>query len=174
MALSASALASAIQDKFDALTDSIDWAGGEKPEAGAYNQEFDSALKSYLEDNLEVRYSWGATNPSGSPDPATSFTAHITYSSFDIGTPDSFSAWGAMIKDVVVAGSVLPDDASFVLPAMKLNSGVPLVLVQGGDLENICSQICTWIKTCVNPTPVAGVHGAFTVPSPGATMVQIL
>ena len=174
MAINKNDMAAAIKAKFDSITNGINWGNGELPGNGVYNKAFDEGLSEYIASNLEITYSWSATMPPpvSSPDPIASFAAKVSYPTFSIGTPSSFAAWGAMIQKEVLAGIIKPKETAFVLGPLSFLV-VPLVLVQGDDLEGICGQICTWLKKCINPVPVSGVHGAFTVPAPGAIMTLI-
>lgn len=174
MSINKTDMAAAIKAKFNAVTNGIDWNHGGLPGNGVYNKAFDEGLSEYISGNLEITYSWVATMPppASTPDPVVSFAANVSYPTFSIGIPPSFTAWGAMIQKEVLAGIIKPKEAAFILGPLTFFV-VPLVLMQGDDLEGICGQICVWLKTCINPVPVSGVHGSFTVPAPGAIMSLI-
>ncbi len=50
----------------------------ESGSAAAANKKFGEAVLEYIIDNMDITYSWSATNPSGAADPAVSFTASLS------------------------------------------------------------------------------------------------
>jgi len=166
MELNGDALYTVIKGKFDTLTASIDFAHGSYPSNGAYNEKFDQGLKEYLTANLTCTFVWAAVIPGTppTPDPVTSMSATISWSTFSIGAPSSFSTWGSSIQSAIVGG-ILSPQSGFTVTLAPLSPVSPLVLVQGGDLKNICNQIITWVKTLISsggPGSHASYIGAAT------------
>lgn len=121
--------------------------------------------------------------PTSSPDPVVTFNAHVSFASFSVGNPADLSAWALSLQSAIMGATIEPDTAvpPFSLPPMTFLLTGPLVLTQSMEdtdyvsaLQHICDELITWIKTLINPTPVVGTHGTFTVPAPGAIMTTIL
>ena len=194
MAMDKAGMAQAIMDKQQAVTDGIDWENGELPGSTDYNDAFDEGLKEYLEDNLEITYSWAATlpPPASTPDPVTSFKAHVTYPLFSIDQPANLAAWGTMVITAIAGATIEPiieeepEEPDTAVPpfiftpgSLKFLPAAPLVITpsnadnQKDALEHVCNLIITAIKLLINPTPVLGTHSPYTVPAPGAIMTLI-
>jgi hypothetical protein len=175
MSISGSAMAAAVKAKFENIVNSTDWTNSaELPTASDFQAAFGDGIKEYLESNVSLSYSWIALMPSpaNTPDPVTSFTAKLSYSSFSIDVPSSFATWVTSIQNAVLGASIVPDDSTFLLSSPSLLT-VALSIAKGGTMLDICNEICSWLKTCINPAPVSGSHLLFTVPSPGAIMISI-
>lgn len=178
MAMIASAMANAIKTKMDTVTAGL----GDHPENASpsdYADAFDSAISTYIQDNCVINYSWAATDPTPTPDPTVSFTASISFPSFSIGNAPDINAWALLLQNAIMGGIISPDDSTFLLPPMSFLLTNPLVITQSGKTEyldaltSVSTEIINWIKTLINPTPVAGTHLTYTVPAPGAIMTLI-
>lgn len=181
MAMIALAMANAIKTDMDSVT--AGYANPEDAVASDYADAFDGAVKTYIESNCQIMYSWSATLPptASTPDPVVSFTASVSFASFSIGTPTDIASWGALLAAQIIGGTIAPDDTSFILPPMTFLAGLPLVVTQSGEgsnyllaLTHVCGEIINYIKSLVNTVPVPGTHPPYTVPTPGAIMTTIL
>lgn len=125
------------------------------------------ALKEFLEEHCEVTCSWVATNPSGDPDPVTSFSAKPVYNVIEILPPANFDAWLVALSDSIQTGIITPDDSSFVFPTPLLFFDKPIVSVPSGlsDPEEaivfVCNDIVNSVKSMIGKTS-SGVHGSYT------------
>lgn len=151
---------------------------------GDYKNEMESpktmkvladAMKKYLEDNLEVTYSWVATRPSdGSPDPVTSYKGTVKFTSFNLDKPMTLNPGlsGKIVASVATGVIKAPSGfsvspGSFTTPPLTLPEGSSY---SGAMLDCIFKPVCNWIKTCMPGAPMAGSHAAYV----GAgTMVNI-
>ena len=182
MAMVASGMANDIKTAMDAVVVGLggDW---ESADPADFADAFDTAASTYLENNCMVTYSWSATLPASpfTPDPVTSFDAHINFSSFSIGNAVDIDAWALLLQGAIMGAVIAPDIyvPPFALPPMTFLLTGALTLTQSGETEYlsaltyICDEIITWIKTLINPTPVAGTHTPCTLPTPGAIMTSI-
>lgn len=168
-------IASDMKDAIKSEMDSIE--SGAEP--SVYASAFDSAVSTYIEDNCELNYSWTATDTVPTPDPTISFTASLSFPSFNIGNAPSIEAWAVLLQAAIMSAVIVPDDSTFLLPPMTFLLTSPLVIPQSmltdpdEAMEFVCDKIVTWIKTLINPTPVAGTHLTYTIPTPGAIMLSI-
>ena len=148
---------------------------------GQYKNEMDNpkntkvlalAMKEYLEENLEVTYSWAGSN-SDSSDPTTSYVGIVEFTNFDIDTPMSLEGMAQQIMDSVATG-VISAPAGFSLSPGDFTIK-PLVLPTGTSYETammecVFTPVCAWIVTCKPGSPMSGTHGGF---SGTGTMVNI-
>jgi len=176
MAMSPKAMCDAIKAEYDAVTNSIDWKNGNRPAPLAYVDAFDKGLTEYVEDNMEITYSWSAVlpPPASTPDPATSFSSNIKIADKKIGQPPTIALWGPLIM-ACFAKAVTQHDAAFSAVAPGSLLIIPLVIVPApgeypGPLLSICTQIYTWLLACINPAPLSGVHGPYA----GATTGMVI
>jgi hypothetical protein len=143
---------------------------------GAYKNEMKSpksmkvladSMKEYLEDNLEVEYSWQGVNPSsGAKDPVTKYTATVKFASFNLDEPMSLNPGLSGKIMASVATGIISAPAgfslsvgSFTIPTLTLPSGSAF---QSAMMDCIFRPICDWIKTCLPGTPMSGSHSSFT------------
>lgn len=176
--MTGSAMANAIKSKMDNVTSGL----GDHPEnanPSDYADAFDSAVSTYIQDNCVINYSWAATDSVPTPDPTISFTASVSFPSFSIGNASDINAWALLLQNAIMGGIISPDDSTFLLPPMSFLLVSPLVITQSGKTEylealtSVSNEIVNWIKTLINPTPVAGTHLTYTIPTPGAIMTTI-
>ena len=176
MAMSAKAMCDAIKAEYDAVTKSIKWEDGQRPSSLAYVDAFDKGLTEYVEENMEITYFWSAVSPppASTPDPITSFSSELVIADKKIGQPPTIAAWGPLIM-ACFAKAITKHEAAFstVAPGTLLIKPLVIAPVPGeypAPLLSICTQIYIWLLTCINPAPLAGVHGAFT----GATTGMVI
>jgi hypothetical protein len=131
-------------------------------------------MKDYFEANIEVAYSWSATNPSsGAPDPVASFVSEVSFPAFDLAMPMSLS--GLAVKIVgAFQGACIKHPGAWSVPSGIFNI-LQLALPQspGADVALMCSiihPVCEWAKALINPVPLSGSHAAFVG---AATMASI-
>lgn len=180
MAMVASAMVSAIKTEMDALVAALG-SNPENADPADFADAFDTAVSTYIQDNCVINYSWSATLPATpfTPDPTVSFTASVSFPSFSIGNAPDINAWALLLQTAIMGGIISPDDVTFLLPPMTFLLTGPLIITQSGETEyvaaltSVCTEIINWIKTLINPTPVAGTHLTYTTPTPGAIMVSI-
>ncbi len=182
MAMDAQGMANAIKDAMDNEVQALN-GDMSKASSSAFASAFDNALKTYIEDNCEITYSWvGVSPPPGStPDPVTTFKATVSYPTFQIGNPPDFPGWCILLQAAILTAVITPEPTTppFTLGQLAFLLNTPLVMTQSGEaedyvkaLEDVCSQIITWMKTLLNVIPVPGFHGPYNA-SPGAIMTKI-
>jgi len=176
MAMNPRAMCKAIQDRFENITDSINWEDGGRPSNTAYIDAFDEGLTEYVIENMEVEYGWSAQlpPPASSPDTVQSFVSGLSIANRRIGQPQSVNVWGDLIR-ACFAGAVIQHPANFIIPPGSLLTVAPLIIAPrpGGypePLSNICETIYTWLLGCVNPAPLTGNNGPFV----GATTGMVI
>lgn len=166
-------------DKGDMAKAIIDGFSEPDKPADAMGQ-FSDSLKGYLEDNLEVKYTWVATlpPPTPTPDPITSFTSSVKFPAFELSNPPNLLAWGPLLMTAVVGG-IIQHPSDFLVPPGTFTP-IPFVITeskadnQEDAMEHVCGEIITGIKAMINAIPLPGTHLAFVVPTPGAIMASIL
>jgi len=168
------------QEIIDAMA-AVPFDPDNQPSPQDYMTEFGTAMKTYLENNLEVSYSWTATTPppASVPDPVTSFDASVTFPTFTLTSPADISLFGPMIQLQLAGAIITPDDPTFILPPGTFLPVAPIVVTQSGKdntkdaIEFLCDQVIISLKTWINPTPIPGTHLTFVTPTPGAIMTSI-
>lgn len=143
---------------------------------------FYSALCSYCEANMEIQYSWAATTPPpvSSPDPMMLLSCKVkttgSMSPSGANTPEAAnSMFSATLNQNAALWQVVWPSGFALTPAFV----IPTITItpSGATTMNdawlaVCTQIIAGLKAA---TPTAtGVHGSFTVPTPGAIFIQIL
>ena len=134
------------------------------------NKALGDAIQSYISGNASISYTWAGVNPSGTPDPITSFTAKFKSTpqitlSVSSSYPLFIIAFSSFLKSI----TILPSDSSFVMSPLTLLSTGLIVstpsnkTTQSEALLSFSNDIITSLSTLfINPTPVAGVHGVYT------------
>lgn len=156
-------------------------SGIDKPEDAM--KTFYSALCEYIEGNAQVFYSWSATTPppSSSPDPMVLLDCKIktsgSLSPSGQDTPEG--ALGALSGDLnknVSSWQVVWPFGFYILPAFI----IPTISITPSMKDNqkdawlsVCTQIIDGLKQAT-PGPLPGVHGGFSIPTPGAIFIKIL
>jgi len=168
MAMTAQAMCDAIRTEFDNITSSTKWKEGERPARDAYTRAFDKGLTEYVEENMDITYTWAGflPPPASTSDPVTSFYSSLVIPNKTIGQPSTMETWARAIV-ACFTGAITQHATAFstVAPGTLLTIH-PLVLrpAQGNypaGLLSICSQILAWLLAAVNPAPLAGNHGPF-------------
>lgn len=153
----------------------------EKPEDAM--KAFSKALKTYIEDNCEIEFSWVATlpPPTPTPDPLTSYTGKITFPTFNLSNPKDMFTFGPLLTKAIFGGIILPGDTApptLVIPPAKLLP-IPFITTQSNAdnqkeaMEYLAEEIIKGMKKMVNPKPIPGTNPPYTVPAPGAIMTSI-
>jgi hypothetical protein len=175
MAMNVQAMFDAIRAEYDAVTESVDWEAGGRPSPLVYVEAFDKGLCEYVEANVKITYSWKAVSPppASTPDPVQSFASELVIEDKTIGQPPTIAAWGPLIMDCF-AKTETRHPPAFSVKAGKLGIK-PLVIVPApnaypGPLLSICTQIYTWLLTCIDPSPLSGTHGPYS----GATTGMVI
>ncbi|MCL2210776.1 MAG: hypothetical protein FWB95_02520 [Treponema sp.] len=141
------------------------------------NKKFGDAILKYIVDNMEITYSWSATNPtSGASDPQTSFKASLSGSG-TLGVSGSFAIFLVTLAAFIKSSIKISPAAGFTLAPLSFNPAGVITATQGKEddpdkaMENFCSQIISSLKISFpNPAPSAGSHAAFT----GATTKMVI
>jgi hypothetical protein len=143
---------------------------------------FYSALCSYVSLNMQVQYSWSATTPPpvSTPDPMVLLDCKVLTSGSmtpsGATTPDSAcSMFSAALNQNAATWQVIWP-AGFTLSPAFIIPTINITPSGATDMNSawlaVCSQIIAGLKAA---TPMAtGVHGSFSVPTPGAIFTQIL
>lgn len=156
--------------------------------------KFSDTVKTYIEDNCEITYSWNGIfiPPLPAPpvvDTITSFKASISFTQFQLVNPIGADATTARmhlgtqltsILSSILLTTITPVDPTFVIAYNPLLP-VPMSLPPDANLntpilamEHFCDQIITGIKAMINVTPAMGSHITFTAPTGiGAIMTSI-
>lgn len=141
---------------------------------GAYQNEKDAprhveietkAIKDYLEANLKVTFAWVAVNPSGTPDPTTSFDATVSFATFAVVKPETQAGKASQLQAGVMT-AILTAPAGFTLPPGSFLLTSPLTLGStdtptNAILNTTCTPLVSWLKTLINPAPLVGAHGIY-------------
>lgn len=177
MPLSSSSMASYIYSQIQGSTDANDAIS-----------KFYKALCSYCEENMIIQYSWASTTPPfpftppSSPDPMTLLSCKIkttgSLSPSGATTPEeALSRFSADLNAQVSGwqviwptGFVLPP--AFILPAIVFTPSMATTPEEAW--EHIAREIIAGITIAATPGPLPGVHGIYTIPSPGAVFSKIL
>lgn len=141
---------------------------------------FALAMKTYIEDNCEITFSWAGvlTPPFPAvpiPDPALSFKASISFADFVLTNPTGVDAttarafFGTLIVPQLVAGLITPVDSAFIVACPPLLP-MPMLLTPDSNLKtpieamkHFCGQVITVIKSMKNIIATPGTH---VVPPP--------
>ncbi|MCL2410075.1 MAG: hypothetical protein FWC97_00385 [Treponema sp.] len=177
MAMNAQAMCDAIKAEFDDITNSTKWEDGERAATDAYTKAFDKGLTGYVEENMEITYSWSGISPppASATDPVTSFSSSLVIQNKIIGQPANMAAWAqAIVACFTRATTQHQTSFSDVAPGSLLTT-TPLILrpAQGEyptGLLSICVQILAWLLAATNPAPLVGSHGPFV----GATTGMVI
>jgi hypothetical protein len=175
MAMSPQAMCDHIKAAYDNVTNSIAWEDGKRPEKMAYVDAFDQSLTEYVEDNMEITYSWKAAlpAPASSPDPVGSFKSELVISDKSIGQPPTVSAWGPLIMACFKKATTKHPSGFEVKAGALLIKTLVINPPWGnypGPLLGICTQIYNWLLICINPDPLSGKHGTYI----GATTGMVI
>jgi hypothetical protein len=173
--MSPQAMCDHVKAAYDNVTNSIVWEDGERPGKLDYVNAFDQALTEYVEDNIDITYSWSATlpPPASSKDPVTSFKSELVISDKTIGQPPTIFAWGPLIMACFQKTTIKhPSDFEVKTGTLLIKTLVinPIPGQYPGPLLSICTQIYEWLLTCINPDPLSGKHGAYS----GATTKMVI
>lgn len=140
------------------------------------NKKFGDAILVNISADIEITYSWSATNPdSGVPDPVTFFSA--TVSGNGTLTPsDSFPAMllklAALIKSLTISAA-----SGFLVAPLDFNpAGVFTVVManettQDDAMQHFCEQVIASLKSSFpDPAPASGSHADFIGETTGMTI----
>ena len=99
MAMTAQAMCDAIRTEFDNITSSTKWKEGERPARDAYTRAFDKSLTEYVEENMDITYTWAGflPPPASTSDPVTSFSSGLVIPNKTIGQPSTMESWARAI-----------------------------------------------------------------------------
>jgi hypothetical protein len=173
MAMSPQAMCNHVKAAYDNVTNSVAWEDGDRAGNMDYVNAFDQALTEYVEENMEITYSWSALSPAPASDPVTSFISELVISDKTIGQPPTIAAWGPLVM-ACFQKAVTKHPAGF-----SVKSGTLLIKTlvinpapgqYPGPLLSICTQIYNWLLTCINPGALDGTHGAYS----GATTGMVI
>jgi len=141
------------------------------------NKKYGDAILEYIIDNMDITYSWSATNPSsGVSDPVVSFKASLSGSG--TLTPSlTFADFLIKLAAIIKSSIVISPASGFSLSPLSFNPAGVLIVVMGKEdnqdaaMQNLCSQIITSLKSSFpDPAPVSGTHAAFS----GATTGMVI
>jgi hypothetical protein len=166
MPMSPQAMCNHIKAAYDNVTDSIAWDKGERAGKMAYVDAFDQALTEYVEENIDITYSWAAAlpPPASSSDAVVSFKSELVISDKSIGQPSAIAAWGPLIMACFQKSTIKHPSGFDVKTGTLLIKMLVINPPPGkypGPLLGICTQIYNWLLTCINPEPLSGKHGAY-------------
>lgn len=145
------------------------------PDGGAEAiQALGKAIEDYLCENTDCSYSWVGVNPSGSPDPITSFKAELKPSGAAFScTPVDFNSFIVALA-LFLNGVIIQAPSGFSLPPLGSKAGI-FTAEQAGELDDpedgekalkqayskIADGIIKGWKSYFLPAS-AGSHSAFT------------
>lgn len=172
MSMDSSSMSSAIIDSISGIDNATD----------AINK-FYSSLCKYVEDNAQVYYTWSAALPPplNTPDSTVLLECKIktsgSLSPSGQDTPEG--ALGMLSSDLnknaslweIVWPSGFSISPAFILPTISLSPSNSDN--QRSAWEHICDEIISGIKKAT-PGPLSGIHGDYTVPTPGAMFSSII
>ena len=157
---------------------------GENSASNAINT-FYSALCDYVESEAEILYTWGASMPppvstpdptvllnckvktTGSLSPSGATTPEAALSQFAADLNSQVSLW-----QVVWPEGFIISTPAFVIPGIVFTPS--MATTPEAAWGHICQEIINGITLEATPGPLPGVHGSFTVPTPGAIFSKIL
>ena len=163
MALNAAALAAKLQNEMRGLT------------VNAWEQ-FGKSTGEYIQQNAVVTYGWAASNETGEPDPATSFTQASISGAIGIPQPANWPMFALLLDQMILRFTINAPGAWSITPGkfagtMGLNIAQMMLTNTFEDaMLKIATAIVTGVKMMVNPAPLSGSHGAFT----GATTYMVI
>jgi hypothetical protein len=136
--------------------------------ATAANKKFGDAILEYIIANMDITYSWSASNPSsGAADPAVSFKATISGQG-TLAPSVSFSDALVEIAELIKTSLAISPASGFSVGSLAFNPDGALAATMGSEdsqdsaMQSFCSQIIESLKSNFpNPTSVSGSHGAF-------------
>lgn len=150
---------------------------------GAINS-FYSALCDYVENEVEVLYTWGAMTPppASTPDPMVLLNCKVrtsgSLSPSGATTPETALSQFASDLNAQISGWQVIWPTGFVLPPAFIIPGIVFTPSMATTPEaawaHICQEIIAGITIAATPGPLSGAHGGFTIPSPGAVFSKIL
>jgi hypothetical protein len=125
------------------------------------------AMKEYFEENIEVTYTWLAASPppANTPDPVESFKSTVHFSNFDIADSNNLDTMAGFIRtafdgtDIRHPAEFLVDSGSFL--ALNAPTFAMTTNADNAILNCICTPLCTWVLTLINPAPLKGKHGVY-------------
>jgi len=141
------------------------------------NKKFGDAVLEYIVDNMDITYSWSATNPSsGVPDPVVVFQASLSGSGTLVPSA-TFADFLLKLAALIKASIIISPALGFSLSPLSFNPAGVITAVmnkedgQDAAMKNLCTQIIASLKLSFpNPTPASGSHAAFT----GATTGMVI
>lgn len=143
---------------------------------------FYSALCQYVETNMQVLYSWSATMPPpvSTPDPMVLLDCKVkttgSMTPSGANTPEAANQMFSAVLNQNAALWTVVWPAGFALTPAFIIPTISITPSGATDMNSawlaVATQIIAGLKAA---TPTAtGVHGSFTVPTPGAIFTQIL
>lgn len=145
---------------------------------------FYNSLCSYCEDNMQVLYTWTATTPptASTPDPQVLLDCKVkttgNISPSGATTPEeALSKFASDLNSQISQWQVIWPTGFSIPPALIIPSitfTASKATSQKDAWNHICQEIITGITKSATPGPLAGTHGGFTVPCPGAIFSKIL
>ena len=147
--------------------------------------KFYQALCEYCEANLEVYFSWAAQTPPplSTPDPQVIIKAGIktsgSLSPSGASTPgEALSRFAADLNAKISGWRVSwPTGFTMSLPAFIIPGIVftqSMATTPEAAWEHISREIIAGITLAATPGPIPGVHGNYSIPSPGATWIKTI
>ena len=140
---------------------------------------FSNAIKTYLEKNMEINFSWSAIMPppASTPDTTTSYVGTIKFISFTLPNPPKLELLGVLLPSLLASGLITPPTGFLVPPTVLLPIPFKISLSKKKKRKDVyislCKEIISGIKLMINPIPLPGIHASFVVPTPGAIMTSI-
>jgi hypothetical protein len=164
-----------VKAAYDDVTNSISWEDGERPGNMDYVNAFDQALTEYVEENMEITYTWDAKLPApvSTPDPVVSFKSQLVISDKTIGQPPTIAAWGPLVMDCFQKTTIKHPSGFEVKTGTLLIKTLAINPPPGqypSPLLGICTQIYNWLLTCINTAALLGKHASYA----GATTGMVI
>jgi len=142
------------------------------------NKKFGDAILEYIVDNMDITYSWSATNPSsGVPDPVVLFKASLSGSGTLVPSA-TFADFLLKLAALIKASITISPAPGFSLSPLSFNPVGVITAVMNKEngqdtaMQKLCAQIITSLKSSFpNPAPASGSHAAFNGATTGMVIV---
>jgi hypothetical protein len=149
----------------------------EADSATAANKKFGDAVLEYIIGNMDITYSWSATNPSsGTTDPVTTFKGSLSGSGI-LQVSGSFPLFLVALAVLIKSSLTISAPAGFSVTPLAFNPADVITATMANEttqdtaMEHFCSQVIASLKNSfANPTPATGSHAAFI----GATTGMVI
>jgi hypothetical protein len=145
--------------------------------AVAANKKLGDAVLEYIIDNMDITYTWAASNPStGAPDPVTTFEGSLSGNG-TLLVSGSFPLFLVALATLIKSSLTISAPTGFSVAPLAFNPAGVITAVMASEtsqdtaMENFCSQVIASLKSSFpNPTPASGTHSAFV----GATTGMVI